>query len=688
MRPGTRSHQGARVQRVSLSTNHHTPAGGVQPRSAAEAADAGSSGTQRMERSLRESQPNWIEAGAQRLAAILSPNTAPLQASGATDAVSPNAAIFSAVEPDHPLAVEGAPSSDPPPPEDGSASHEAASVDGGIFMGGNHTEHDDAAEYAEDQYAYEQPNVDMLQLQTVLAGFAKTMADMQAQMATLKANQSSAGPSMPMYSLSPKQLNDLASAVRPTDVAVGWMTTERPSDQLDFMRASKNPVLSTSVTEVKVEQVIQLTPKGRTEQKAAVARFDMTQKLMVLSDTITHHVYLDHRRQMVLALGVLANLQANRNDGYDTVMRHVTQGLASFMDSPAARRGEYTRLRKVGLLATEAQRNGKLLAVEDMMDALDNEFAKVTSSEQHSEIRAALEAISVTSQSPSAMLAEARVLYQARYSSLADTQREELVEGDLRAFIMEKIEKGAEVFAWMKPFQAKLTDADFLAKDLKQWSRQFLILERTAEYVDGFTAAATAEPPRSRRARINLVDDEGDEGDEPPSEIAALGEQVAALADMVRQLGATPPGRMGATPRPPDWRTQEWVTQCGVVGFPAPADRSRPDIKIGEIWRRAGVAIPEGCPRDPTSMVGHLCPCNARRCIPESMWFWHPDARQFAADPRRPPASMKSGFGYFHRLGKCSRAYEEGHRLGRANPAANGRLLDPLPAGVTDCIGA
>jgi hypothetical protein len=353
-------------------------------------------------------------------------------------------------------------------------------------------------------------------------------------------------------------------------------------------------------------------------------------------------------------------------------------------------------MRKVGLLALEAQRSGGLLAVEDMMDALDSEFAKVTQVEQNSEIRAALEAISVTTQSPSAMIAEVRVLLQARYSLVAAGQRKDLVESDLRSFVMEKVQKGAEAFAWMKPFQQKLTDADFLGKDLDQWSRQFRILEQAREYTEGVAAAAAAGgsadlqrgrgPRVSRTHTINAIDDDSEDeggsgGASGGSGVAALGVQVAALADMVRALGTVPRQR-------PDWRSPEWVVQYGVIGYPAPADRSRPDVKVGEIWRRAGVAIPEGCPTEPSSMVGHLCPCNARRGIPRDMWFWHHDARQFAGDPRRPPAGVRTGWAYMHRIGKCSLAYEEGHKLGRADPAANGRLLDALPAGAMDCIGA
>ena len=52
-----------------------------------------------------------------------------------------------------------------------------------------------------------------------------------------------------------------------------------------------------------------------------------------------------------------------------------------------------TVVRPNQLFFSQAQRRGGLLAVEDMVDALDGEFAKVTQIEQNSEIRAALEAL-------------------------------------------------------------------------------------------------------------------------------------------------------------------------------------------------------------------------------------------------------------------------------------------------------
>ena len=69
------------------------------------------------------------------------------------------------------------------------------------------------------------------------------------------------------------------------------------------------------------------------------------------------------------------------------------------------------------------------------------------------------------------------------------------------------------------------------------------------------------------------------------------------------------------------------------------------------------------------------------------MWFFHPDSEQAKnGENAKPPVGVKN-FGWMHMLGKCSYAYAKGHELGRAN-STNVRLLDPLPTGSNDCIGA
>ena len=193
------------------------------------------------------------------------------------------------------------------------------------------------------------------------------------------------------------------------------------------------------------------------------------------------------------------------------------------------------------------------------------------------------------------MIALAQALYGQQFASVADsTTREQLVVDAVRTFITQKIEEGAVEHEWVRVFDAKLRDSDFVSKPLAEWGRQFRMYERMPDFIQGQAAggSAAAASARMRQPRQPRVSVGGSEGADEST--------IAVLGDMMEELGH----------------------------------------RIDNLHERVAAVSPAG-----------------------ESW----------AGQRRDASDVDA-----HKLG---------HELERKD-SAQGRLLDPLSIGATDCIGA
>jgi hypothetical protein len=499
----------------------------------------------------------------------------------------------------------------------------------------------------------------------------------------------SARPPSPGTPYSPAvTMADVMSVIKSSaaDIYGRWMANE--ADSLEFMAHSKAPALAEHNTKVRVAEVIDATPTSKAETKSFMLSVGSALPFAQFLDTITHHEYVDRRRELVLAMAVTANLQKDRADGIKAADRIASKALKS-IDLTKDAEGRQM-LAKIQRSVVDYGRNGQSPSLTMILDEMDLEFAKVTAMERDHEIKNQLDAISVVKHAPSVMVSLAQSLYMQQYQSIADTAvRQRVVLRDVQSLVSEKIRTGASQYEWMDPFRQKLLDTGFQRASMSEWVAQFKVYESTAEFRRGQQDAARATPGDSKRAMmnkgkgINAVHDE-DGGDDAGS-IAAIGELRTTIGELQAKIAALSGTQQG--PGSPSWRTIEWVATFGVVGYPAPGDSQRKPLKVGLIWRKAGVTIPAGCPKEPMALVGFHCPCNHFRKIPEDMWFYHPDSRQFKDGANAKPPPGAKNFGWMHALSKCMHAYAEAHKLARADPTLK-YLLDPLPMGCVDCIGA
>jgi hypothetical protein len=580
-------------------------------------------------------------------------------------------------------------------PDSGGAGSSFGEIDPGPSQG-TLDEEDEEHEQGSGYSPFDAVKMENIQLRGALLDLVGAMKRFEGRCQDLESRQSTS----PGSGTSPEQLQSIINALKPPADPTGWMISGKESCQRPFMEKSNVPALADGRTEVSVSEVISLTPLGRVGQKSLLAKVEAEPEelLMPFVDSLGHHAYVDVRRNLVLRLGVLANLQAGLAAGDQAVDRIITSALERLPDD-----GKHHTLGKVRLAVRSARRQQRMTTATEVLELMDEGFAKSTVVERDREIQRELEKISASSHKPSSMLVEVRDLYAQKFAAVESATRDSLIDNALRSFVISAVQKGATDFEWMRPFRAKLDDIDFMDGGLDKWDRQFKLLEEDPAYRAGFAWAATlpaegsnaANPPRSRaRAReVSFVDHDDTDGPGGDGRVAGvLSEMSSRLAGLEARIAAIP-SASGAggdrTRRDPadNWASQEWVAKYGVVGFPAPGDKLRRDVMVGEIFRRAGLAIPEECPRQPSAMVGFHCPCNQIRRIPANMWFYHEQAKEFKDDPRRPPPGAKAGtFAYMHRLGKCSTAYKLGHELGRAN-AAHAQLLQPLTQSATDCIG-
>ena len=528
----------------------------------------------------------------------------------------------------------------------------------------------------------------MTKMADVVSKLAKDMEDLKAHPAS-PYHPYSVPPRSPTPLDSPTvTMADVMSVVRSSaaDHYGRWMASE--ADSLEFMASSKAPALAEHNTKVRVAEVIDATPTSKAETKSFMLSGGSALPFAQFLDTITHHEYVDRRRELVLAMAVTANLQKDRADGIKAADRIASKALKS-IDLTKDVEGRQM-LAKIQRSVVDHGRNGQSPSLTMILDEMDLEFAKVTAMERDHEIKNQLDAISVVKHSPSVMVSLAQSLYMQQYQSITDaTVRQRVVLRDVQSLVSEKIRIGASQYEWMDPFRQKLLDTGFQRASMSEWVAQFKVYESTAEFKRGQQDAARMAPSDSRRTVVNkgkginaVFNEEGGESD---GSIAAIGELQATIGELQAKIAALSGTQQG--PGSPSWRTLEWVARFGVVGYPAPGDTQRKPIKVGIIWRKAGIAIPASCPKEPSAMVGFHCPCNHIRKIPEDMWFYHPDSQQFKDGANSVPPPGARNFGWMHALAKCMHAYAEAHKLARADPALK-YLLDPLPMGCVDCIGA
>lgn len=475
----------------------------------------------------------------------------------------------------------------------------------------------------------------------------------------------------------------------------GWMQHEK--DALTFMYGSNDDALRDHKTHVTVAEVGGRTPKSKVEIKNYIAHTASPDKLLIaFQDELTHHEFVDVRRDLVVKLAVVANLQDDSVTGLQAATRLLDDALANVKPKFGGR--DYSRLLLINDIRMTHNRQGDIMPIVKALAEFDHEFAKLTAVERNLELQQALNRVTVLTTTPSGMIPKVTSLYQQIYASVPDDDtRAALVDRNVRNFMLEQIKDGSDGHDWLMPFATKLTDTDFVGKDLSEWARQFKHFEAQSSFKRGRAAASSQPAPAapsvrgSRPAgRVNAITNDDDDeasssADQFKLNFASLQRQLTHMQDQIATINGGTTG--GAAPAP-KWDSPQWVALYGVVGFPPPGDQSRKDIMVGEIWRQAGVPIPPGCPKDPGAFVGSLCPCNHIRQIPPAQWYWHPHSKEYKdGDNRKPsPGAPPSSYAYMHRLGKCVHAYKHGHLLGRADPT-KAHLLDPLPPGCTDCIG-
>ena len=532
---------------------------------------------------------------------------------------------------------------------------------------------------------------ELMMLVTNLTAVVSAMKDEVESLKTKEARTSyseyhhAPTPAMPPSPISVVSVADVATLLKSTTTATTegrWMVSE--ADSLPFMMGSKARALADYNTMITVREVIESTPTTKDETKAYLAHVDPSTLLVSFTDVVTHHEFIDLRRWLGKQLAVIANLEKDAKSGTKAADRKMNAALEVTYSSGEPRE----RLAKIKRTALDYNRGGRTMPTLKFFELIDGEFGKETAFERDHEIKAKLSDISITKHPPSAIISLAASLYAQHYASIAEENaRASMVNRGVQSLVSEKISSGAKEYAWVRPFKSKLLDADFQSKPLDHWTAQFKLFEATAEFTEGQRIAQGASrvtkrgtvPSWGRSTSIN-DDNEGDEEPHDSIKVAAIHELQSTVEALQSQIAAIGGTRIS-------WRSAEWVTLNGVAGYPAPGDSMRKPIMVGAIWRTAGVPIPADCPREPSALVGFLCPCNHARKIPENMWFFHPDSEQAKnGENAKPPVGVKN-FGWMHMLGKCSYAYAKGHELGRAN-STNVRLLDPLPTGSNDCIGA
>jgi hypothetical protein len=531
------------------------------------------------------------------------------------------------------------------------------------------------------------------EMMTMMGQMAEAIAKLAGELEALKSSPSAAyrpysiPPSSPAPPFSPTiSVADVVSAFKASTAERSegrWMVKE--SDSIEFMSSSKAPALAEHNTRVRVSEVIDATPTSKVETKAFQASIDATTLFGHFLDTLTHHEYVDRRKELVVEVAVMANLHKDRADGIKAADRLVNKAIKAL---DVTKDGEQKQMMaKIQRSVIDHGRNGKPPSVATILYEMDLEFGKVTAMERDHEIKNQLNAISILKHVPSVMLSMAYSLYTQQYQSIPDASvRHRVVLRDVQSLVSEKIRASASQYDWMMPFRQKLLDTGFQQSTMAEWVAQFKVYEATPEFQRGQEAAraGSVDPRRAAVPKTKSVSAVHESDDETEvGSISAIGELRETIAELKSKIASMSNPSTGGFL---SWRTFEWVTKFGVAGYPPPGDSQRKAIMVGLIWRKAGVPISPSCPKEPTALVGFHCPCNHSRKIPEELWFYHPDSKQFKDGANATPPPGVKGFGWMHALGKCMHAYAEGHKLARADPA-NKRLLEPLPQGCGDCIG-